>query len=239
MFRSSFKKLTLAFVLLLALQVSILPTQAVAEDAKTKIDRISGYVERSNRLIDSWNASLESLDEIMAETDDAIDANDFAALPNLRSRSSTVQRNNDANNATFRTLSAAEVTECSNLGTGASSIDLFPSVDDVCNELQDSNRELTSVKKLAEEEHAKVEARLAELSTAAANAQGAANAKAAADAKAAAQKKSTQVAAPKPSPKATPKVTTKKAAPKMITCRKGSQTKPFEATKCPPGWIKK
>ena len=100
MFRSSFKKISSASILLLALQTSILPTQALAEDAKTKIDRISGYVERSNRLIDAWNASLESLDEIMAETDDAIDANDFAALPNLKSRSSNVQRNNDANGTT-------------------------------------------------------------------------------------------------------------------------------------------
>ena len=238
--------ISISSILFLILQFCAISIHATAaEDTKTKVDRISGYLDRSNRMIDAFNATAESLDGIWADIEDAIDANDFTALPNLTSRTADARKNMNAHNASFGVLLSAEDTECSNLSGGGSSIE---AVYDVCAEFEDSNKAAADSKMVAEEDLSVVESKLTKLSRAAADA----------DAKAAAQKKATPVATPKATPVATPKatpvatpkatptpkITTKKPVPVVaksptVMCKKPGQTsRPAIGGKCIPGWTK-
>ena len=230
--------ISISSILFLILQFCAISIHATAaEDTKTKVDRISGYLDRSNRMIDAFNATAESLDGIWADIEDAIDANDFTALPNLTSRTADARKNMNAHNASFGVLLSAEDTECSNLSGGGSSIE---AVYDVCAEFEDSNKAAADSKMVAEEDLSVVESKLTKLSRAAADA----------DAKAAAQKKATPVATPKATPVATPKatptpkITTKKPVPVVaksptVMCKKPGQTsRTAIGGKCIPGWTK-
>ena len=246
--------ISISSILFLILQFCAISIHATAaEDTKTKVDRISGYLDRSNRMIDAFNATAESLDGIWADIEDAIDANDFTALPNLTSRTADARKNMNAHNASFGVLLSAEDTECSNLIGGGSSIE---AVYDICAEFEDSNNAAADSKMVAEEVLSVVESKLTKLSRAAADA----------DAKAAAQKKATPVATPKATPVATPKatpvatpkvtpvatpkvtptpkITTKKPVPVVaksptVMCKKPGQTsRPAIGGKCIPGWTK-
>ena len=228
------KRLLLGLILLSLLQISNPLVQVnAAEDPKAKLNRVIAYLDQSNRLIDSLNASSESTDSIIADLEDASDEKAFDALASLSSRSAEVRRKIDADNANLRTLSNAYTSECSKLDIGPTNTDLYYSVEDTCFEFADSNLAARDAQIVAEEGHSNLVLRLAEFSKAAASVKAATDAKAAADAKAAVK------VAPKVSPKATAKATTKKAQPKVITCRKGTQVRVFDGVKCPTGWIKK
>lgn len=236
---SRFRSFSGAIVLSIALQVILIPLPSgYAEDTKTKIDRIISYIDKSNRLVNSWNANLEASDLIMADTDDAIDSNTFDSVQALAARAAEVRRKFAIDNEAGRVLSAAQNSECSKIDANNSGSDLYPSVEDVCLEFLDSNFEFTSIREMAEKDHTIVETRIAELSKAAADAKAVADAAALADAKAAADARAA-ADAKKPAPKASIKPTIKKAAPKKVTCKKGSLVRVFDGIKCPPGYIKK
>jgi hypothetical protein len=219
--RVKYKKFLVIFISLFSLQISLFPLQAVAaEDPRAKLERVTSFIDKSNRLIDSLNVTLESSDAIMADVEDAIDLKLFDFVQSLSSRTADVRRKIDTDGETLLTFSAAHVSECAKLDIGPTNTDLYFAVEDSCLEFADSNLAAQDAKRAADSDFSILELRLAELSTAAAQA------KAAADAK-----KST----PKPSPKAV----VKKAAPKKITCKKGAITRVFNGVKCPPGYTKK
>jgi hypothetical protein len=233
------RKISIASILILFLQFFILPAHVVAaEDSKAKVNQLVTYLERSNRLKDAWIASLESLDSIWAEIDDAIEARDFAALPNLEKRTSDARKKITAQNTTLKELTAAEVAECQKPGGWSPS---ESSIEDACAEFKDAKNAAADAKGEGEEVLAQVESKLATLSKAAAAA-AAAKAPAAREPSPKATPKATPQVTPKTTPRATPKATPKatiKVTIKVVLCRKGSQDKSFKSTNCPPGWVKK
>ncbi len=214
----SFRSRGLASVLILFL--CALPIQAKASElVRAKIERIDVLIEKSNGLIASWNATLENSDSIMADLDDAIDSKDYSSVSSLQARSSEVRKSFGANNEVWAKLKAEELFECSKIDIAPLNSDLYFSVEDACFELADANEEALIAKNLSESEHSKVDSILEEFSG-----------KAAANAK-----KPTA----KATVKATPKAIVKVAAPKKVTCKKGSLVRVFDGVKCPPGYVKK
>jgi hypothetical protein len=233
------RKISIASILILFLQFFILPAHVVAaEDNQTKVNRLVTNLERSNRLTDAWIASLESLDSIWAAIDDAIEAKDFATLPNLEKRTSDTRKKIAAQNTTLKELIAAEVADCQKPGGWSPS---ESSVEDACAEFKDAKNAAADAKGEGDEVLAQVESKLAILSKAAAAA-AAAKAPAAREPSPKVTPKATPQVTPKTTPRATPKATPKatiKVTIKVVLCRKGSQDKSFKSTSCPPGWVKK
>jgi len=233
------RKISIASILILFLQFFILPAHVVAaEDNQAKVNRLVTNLERSNRLTDAWIASLESLDSIWAAIDDAIEAKDFAALPNLEKRTSDARKKIATQNTTMKELIAAEVADCQKPGGWSTS---ESSVEDACAEFKDAKDATADAKREGDEVLAQVESKLATLSKAAAAA-AAAKAPAAREPSPKVTPKATPQVTPKTTPRATPKATPKatlKVTIKVVLCRKGSQDKSFKSTNCPPGWVKK
>ena len=242
MLSTGIRKISIASILILFLQLCVLPSQVfAAEDSKTKVNRLVAYLDKSNRLNDQWLSSLETLDAIWSALDDANAEKDFAALPRLEKRLSDARKNLTVQNVTLQELLAAESTECQKPGGGSSS---DSDVEDACAEFNDANRAVVDAKKMGEEVLVQIDSKLATLS------------KAAAAAKSPAEKEPTPKATVKPTPKATDKPTptptptpkaTVKPTPKAtikvtvnkVICRKGSTAKSFDAKACPYGWVKK
>ena len=236
MLSTGIRKISIASILILFLQLCVLPSQVfAAEDSKTKVNRLVAYLDKSNRLNDLWLSSLDNLDAIWSALDDANAEKDFAALPRLEKRISDARKNLTVQNVTLKELLAAESTECQKPGGGSSS---DSDVEDACAEFNDANRAVVDAKKMGEEVLVQIDSKLATLS------------KAAAAAKSPAEKEPTPKATVKPTPKATDKPTPKatvKPTPKAtikvtvnkVICRKGPTSKSFDAKACPYGWVKK
>ena len=230
MFSTGIRKISIASILILFLQLCVLPSQVfAAEDSKTKVNRLVAYLDKSNRLNDQWLSSLETLDAILSALDDANAEKDFAALPRLEKRISDARKNLTVQNVTLKELLAAESTECQKPGGGSSS-DF--DVEDACAEFNDANRAVVDAKKSGEEVLALIDPKLVALSKAAAAAKSPAEKEP--TPKATVKPTSKATAKPTPTPKATIKVTVNK-----VVCRKGSTAKSFDAKACPYGWVKK
>lgn len=240
MFSTGIRKISIASILILFLQLCVLPSQVfAAEDSKTKVNRLVAYLDKSNRLNDQWLSSLETLDAILSALDDANAEKDFAALPGLEKRISDARKNLTVQNVTLKELLAAESTECQKPGGGSSS---DSDVEDACAEFNDANRAVVDAKKSGEEVLALIDPKLVALSKAAAAAKSPAEKEPTPKATVKPTPKATDKPTPTPTPKATvkptPKATIKVTVNKVI-CRKGSTTKSFDAKACPYGWVKK
>ena len=232
MLSTGIRKISIASILILFLQLCVLPSQVfAAEDSKTKVNRLVAYLDKSNRLNDLWLSSLDNLDAIWSALDDANAEKDFAALPRLEKRISDARKNLTVQNVTLQELLAAESTECQKPGGGSSS---DSDVEDACAEFNDTNRAVVDAKKMGEEVLVQIDSKFVVLS------------KAAAAAKNATEKGPTPKTTAKPTPTPTPKATVKptpkatiKVTVKKVICRKGSTSKSFDAKACPYGWVKK
>ena len=232
MLSTGIRKISIASILILFLQLCVLPSQVfAAEDSKTKVNRLVAYLDKSNRLNDLWLSSLDNLDAIWSALDDANAEKDFAALPRLEKRISDARKNLTVQNVTLQELLAAESTECQKPGGGSSS---DSDVEDACAEFNDANRAVVDAKKMGEEVLVQIDSKFVVLS------------KAAAAAKNATEKGPTPKTTAKPTPTPTPKTTVKptpkatiKVTVKKVICRKGSTSKSFDAKACPYGWVKK
>ena len=230
MLSTGIRKISIASILILFLQLCVLPSQVfAAEDSKTKVNRLVAYLDKSNRLNDLWLSSLDNLDAIWSALDDANAEKDFAALPRLEKRISDARKNLTVQNVTLKELLAAESTECQKPGGGSSS---DSDVEDACAEFNDANRAVVDAKKMGEEVLVQIDSKFVVLSKAAAAAKNATEK--GPTPKTTAKPTPTPKATVKPTPKATIKVTVKK-----VICRKGSTSKSFDAKACPYGWVKK
>ncbi len=116
--------------------------------SKAKFDQIASYLNRSNRLIDSFNQLSEIADQLLADLDDAIDTPSTSALAPLNLRVLELERKiNDSDNI-WRIIKEIEVSECTDL-KGVNS-QYFENVQDVCAEFIDSNNAAYDALKAAE-----------------------------------------------------------------------------------------